>query len=1132
MFIIKGETLLNTIRTENIAINAINNEIYKYDILIGNIEKNDKTISLDGTIDLYNSKQITSNNLLGKIPVQVKGKTVTKFSTTTIKYDVKKVDLKNFIQDGKGAIYFVVEVLPNTKTKIYYHVFTIENTNKILENMKINAKTKRIEFQELKNNELIDKVTEVYNSWKNSNTKIEKIKKEIKANIINSNEDIIEQNRINEIMKENEVFVKTKPFIEAKNILEKDNIVLLHGEPWVGKTTIANELVKIYKEKGFKFIYGRANELNKLEEKILLNKDQKIICLADDFLGSNVNHLKNSEIDLSLNDLIKIFKYSDNKKLILTTRTYIYNNAKEIFHKFYQCTEIIEEELVDVGDYTNIEKAQILYKHLEKNNLLWTDKYIELLNYKYYNTIIMHENFNPGMIAYICESIDNIDKNKILEYIDELLENPQKIWDKEYKKLNFYEQILLNIIALSGYEMLENKIKEQFIVMLSDKNSTKEEILKLEDEFSKAITTLTISFVKIEFNENNDKILDTCKHSIRDYIISKIKNNEIDIEKYIENAKYIDMLHYIDIFCEKREITEKIAKKVEEDYEKLDEYQYSKFSIMYHIFIEHLTFERKKMLEETIDNMFKQGNGYEVFEIMDYENDIIYPYLLDCFKKYELNNLQEVQYFFDDPFRILLQINGIFDMEKYLKICFQCVKKKNHKFMIERIEDIIEILIEIIIDNVIADMTEIIPEYTLELLEKGKTIEEISSMYIKDIIYNEIPSLRNLYTKKNYTYIIKNLTEICKIDEEELEDLDIDFKKIKKEVKKQKILQRETNKEKEEKYIKELFEGKEIKDIENEFLQMLIKYITYNQKNKNTKNKINKALDKWYIEEIFENENLKKVDFLIELVENTNVKLDDMKSFIDNVFKYLVDKYKLSNKQLMQLQKEAYIAFKKGQLEINDSKLKELLDLPILEHKENKIYFIFKSIHIYLALKELIKRGDDFFKIINTFFDIEDEIFLEEIQNLFSVYILIDEEKFKAEIAIPLLEYFISDMETSDKINKEEVTKKYFEITEIEMNLNRENEYIGEIRRIYEPEWILEYIGINLQEQIELISSKFTGNIFDKYYNKSLKMYEFNFLKMLNDNTVNKKMKELGLHDCIFNAYNQAKQYINLLMRE
>lgn len=1114
---------MNTIKTENIAINAINNEICKYDVLIGNIEKNDKTISLDGNIELYETKQITAESLLGKIPVQVKGTTVKKFSSISIKHNVKKVDLKNFIQDGKGAIYFIVEILPSNETKIYCHIFTVEDTNKILENMKKDAKTKSIEFQELKSKELIDKVIEVYNSWKNSNIVIEKIDKEIKTNIVSSNEDIIEQNRMNEIIKENETFVKTKPFIEAMGKLEKDNIVLLHGEPWVGKTTIANELVKIYKEKGYKLIYGRANEISQVEEKVSLNKGQKIICLVDDFLGSNVNHLKNSEMDSCLNDLIKDFKNNNEQKLILTTRTYFYNNAKELFHKFYQCTEIIEEELVDVGDYTNIEKAQILYKHLERNNLLWTSKYIELLDNKYYQTIIMHPNFNPGMIAHICETINNIEQNKTIEYIDELLNNPNKIWDKEYNKLDFYEQILLNIIALFGYQTPENYIKQQFITNLSDKNSTKIEILKLENEFEKALTTLTVSFVKIEFDENNDKVLDTCKHSVRDYIISEIRNKKIDIKEYIENAQYIDMLHYIDLYGEKNEISEEIASKIERDYEELKEHSYSKFLIMYYIFSKHVTFSRQEMIEDIVNNMFKQGNGYEIITLIDNQNNIFYPYLLKAFKKYELEELKEIPYFFDDPHRILLHISDTTEMESYLKACSQCIKKKNHKFMIERIEDITEILIGILIDNILADIKEILPEYTLELLEEGKTIEEISKQYAKDIIYDEIPSLENLYTKEIYESIIENLSENCKIEEEELEDFHIDFKKIKREIKKEKILQKEVDREKEEKYIQELFEGKEADKIESKFMQILTKYITHNQKNKNTKSKINKVIYKWYIEEIFSDKDFKKINFLIELAENTNVKLEDIKSFIYNIFKYIEDKYQINSKQLMQIQKAAYSTFKKGKLGMQNTNLEGFLNLPILEHIEDKTYFIFKSIHIYLSIKELIKRDDDFFKVIYRFFDLENDDFLDQMQNIFIMYELIDKEKFQVEVAKPLLEYFILDMEKSNKINKEEITKRYFEKTRIDIHLNKENEYLGEVRKIYEADWILEYLGIDIGERLNNILNKFRGEIFDKYYNKSLEVYEFNFVEMLEDDKVNKKMKEIGLHDIIFDAYNEAK---------
>lgn len=305
-------------------------------------------------------------------------------------------------------------------------------------------------------------------------------------------------------------------------------------------------------------------------------------------------------------------------------------------------------------------------------------------------------------------------------------------------------------------------------------------------------------------------------------------------------------------------------------------------------------------------------------------------------------------------------------MENYLKACSLCVKKKNHKFMLERIEDILEILDEILINEILDDISENIPNYTINLLEEGKTIQEISILYAKDIINTELPSLKSLYTKGNYEYIVENVSEACIIDEETLIDFDINIETIKKNVNKNKELEKEiVDREKEEKYIKELFEGKEVESNNNRFTQILTNYIIYNKKDINIANKINNAIHNWYIEEIINKKDIKKIDFLIELVENTNVKLDNMKSFFDNTFKYIENKYQIDNKQLIQLQMEAYSSLKNGKLGMdNNPKLKKLLNLPILELKEDKVYFIFKSIHIYLAIKELIKQKENIFTLI------------------------------------------------------------------------------------------------------------------------------------------------------------------------
>lgn len=165
---------MNPVRIENIAVNSVNNEIYKYDVLSSDIKRNDKKISIDGYIELYSSHKMRVGNLLGNIPVQIKGREVKQISSHSRIDTVKIEDLKNYKKDSKGAIYFVVEILPNTNTKIFYCNFSVKKINEILAHTKEGQKTKRIVLDELKQEELLEKVIELYNTWESASIEIKK----------------------------------------------------------------------------------------------------------------------------------------------------------------------------------------------------------------------------------------------------------------------------------------------------------------------------------------------------------------------------------------------------------------------------------------------------------------------------------------------------------------------------------------------------------------------------------------------------------------------------------------------------------------------------------------------------------------------------------------------------------------------------------------------------------------------------------------------------------------------------------------------------------------------------------------------------------------------------------------------
>jgi len=94
--------------TEIQGVGALESYLASSNILQPHLLKNDRTISWDGHIFIYN-QIIRKKNFLGKVPVQVKSTKVTEFSGKGCTDNFSKDDLENYFRDG-GVIIFVVEI--------------------------------------------------------------------------------------------------------------------------------------------------------------------------------------------------------------------------------------------------------------------------------------------------------------------------------------------------------------------------------------------------------------------------------------------------------------------------------------------------------------------------------------------------------------------------------------------------------------------------------------------------------------------------------------------------------------------------------------------------------------------------------------------------------------------------------------------------------------------------------------------------------------------------------------------------------------------------------------------------------------------------------------------------------------
>lgn len=534
--------------------------------------------------------------------------------------------------------------------------------------------------------EILDKDEKLINKW----YKLWLPSKEIIDKILKNSENAITSFYKEKIDKEVQLFIETKYYKEAIKTLEKENVIIIHGNPGTGKTTLANILVYQFLARDYKLKYIMNSELSNINN--LINIDEKEIILIDDFLGSNILELEAGK-ETALATLINLCRFKKNKKLILVTRTVLYNRAKNTYEKFNEVDNKICNLMIDTSRINILERAKILYNHLSFYGINSTEKYEAFIKNKLYLKIIRSHNFNPRIVAEIVENaalrLDNNDE--IVQMIDDSLSNPNSIWEYYYKNLNAEEKIILKLIAIFNREINMDILKDVFDGIYH-KIAKKYNLSIKENCFLESIRTLSGSLVRI-VNREDSKMINLANPSIRDYIIDIFSKNEDNlITDYIDTNLYIEQLlflyqitnqkaqnaikeiilqNYFWLNCieDKEEkifnflvsnkinnkLTKKIFKKFFIDRQLRIRYQTMQ-NILYLVKEEKayykrvfITYEYKKQINNIIDNINYRDNLEEYLDISDsifefnfeYYVDIILPNIESAINRCYENELNE-----------------------------------------------------------------------------------------------------------------------------------------------------------------------------------------------------------------------------------------------------------------------------------------------------------------------------------------------------------------------------------------------------------------------------------------------------------------------------------------------------------
>jgi len=137
---------------EELAVSALMKEVSHHDLLKPEFSTMDKKPLWDGNIYVYNSLPQSKETLNARIPVQIKGKSIKRFSRKTRAIEVNINNLHNYKKEG-GVMYFVVEILAiSKKAKIFCKNLLPYDIINILKHTKKKQKNITIHLPELNKN--------------------------------------------------------------------------------------------------------------------------------------------------------------------------------------------------------------------------------------------------------------------------------------------------------------------------------------------------------------------------------------------------------------------------------------------------------------------------------------------------------------------------------------------------------------------------------------------------------------------------------------------------------------------------------------------------------------------------------------------------------------------------------------------------------------------------------------------------------------------------------------------------------------------------------------------------------------------------------------------------------------------
>lgn len=353
---------------------------------------------------------------------------------------------------------------------------------------------------------------------------------------------------LNDIKLKRNLFYSTTQIPDLIQKLEQNNVIVLSGNPGVGKTTTAKILANYFLSKKVKEVIF-LGERDYVDAPSILKENQLMI--IDDFWGQNFSpNIKNhSTYEREFQRFTSLFNNSKNNYLILTSREYIIKDILSVPER--ETEEILHysKYIIDIAKLTFEDKLRIFLNHLLYNDF----ELSYLADLKYEDTlefIIEHKNYSPRLIEQFIKIYRNTETQPsahiFYKSFLEFLEKPLEFWKIVFNKLNPTSHLILFILLVSGDDLDIEDLKSSFLKMQVDARHLLN-VNIVPADFHYELIKLEELYIAIDNNDySENKIIKFQNPGIKDYLLEYLRTDGyLWIQPIISKAIFFNQLIFL-----------------------------------------------------------------------------------------------------------------------------------------------------------------------------------------------------------------------------------------------------------------------------------------------------------------------------------------------------------------------------------------------------------------------------------------------------------------------------------------------------------------------------------------------------------------------------------------------------------